>query len=379
MAEPMVPTAATIDGWADDLRGPVALTLRERLRPVEGDGAVIFPPTYAGKKNEEETSGYVIDDLPDGTKVAKIDSVGSQANRIEPLFKNPPFAELVPQIGIRLGNGKIISLFDVGHRLADAIVRASDPKGEVEAAFRALQHGDATKIAEMAPTSLVFGAWDSRNTQARLPRIVQSVIRASDVSVVHRSAQYKPPTDYAELGVINPKQKENAEKNQKSSLAKRGYVAVPPIHVLGGVLVRGEIVRTATVNLVVLRQLDGLNGTLLRRYILGLSLVAAVEPQDGYLRQGCLLTPDPDHRAPWELVSRAGNRTALNITPELALDYARSAAKAFGVDQKPRTMEFSLDIAAADVNRADNGSEVGEVDAEPKPTTKASNRPRKRP
>ena len=30
------------------------------------------------------------------------------------------------------------------------------------------------------------------------------------------------------------------------------------------------------------------------RYILGLALVAAVEPMDGFLRPGCLLRLDPD-------------------------------------------------------------------------------------
>ena len=84
-------THETINSWADDKNGPVALHLKQRLIPVEGEGAVIFPPTYAD-------IGYNIDTLSDGTKVAMIDSVGSQANRMEPIFKCKPYAELVPQI-----------------------------------------------------------------------------------------------------------------------------------------------------------------------------------------------------------------------------------------------------------------------------------------
>jgi hypothetical protein len=42
---------------------------------------VIFPPTYAD-------IGYNIDTLADGTRVATIDTVGSQANRLEPIFKS---------------------------------------------------------------------------------------------------------------------------------------------------------------------------------------------------------------------------------------------------------------------------------------------------
>ncbi len=356
MSEPMTPTATTMDGWSDDLRGPVALTLRQRLRPVEGEGAVIFPPTYA-----DLVDGYMIDALSDGTKVAQIDSVGAQANRIEPLFKAAPtgappnpLAALVPQVGIGLGgNRKPVSILDAGHRLGDAIVRASDLKDDAQAAFRAfLDDGDATAIAMLAPTSLVLGAWDSRDTQAKLPRIVQSVIRAWDVTVLHRSAQYNPATDYGALGVVEPEEKAKAEKDQKSPLAQRGYVHVPSVGAPGGIVARGEIVRTVTVNLVALRQLDGAKGPALRRYILGLALVAATEPQDGFLRQGCLLTPDPDHPARWELVARDGTRTLLALTAEGALDYATRAATAFGVGPD-RQATFSVDRAKEDLKADD--------------------------
>jgi CRISPR-associated protein Csb1 len=71
MTEPLGIAHATIDGWADDPKGPVALHLKQKLLPVEGEGGVIFPPTYAD-------IGYNIDTLSDGTKVATIDSVGKQ-------------------------------------------------------------------------------------------------------------------------------------------------------------------------------------------------------------------------------------------------------------------------------------------------------------
>jgi CRISPR-associated protein Csb1 len=77
-----------VNSWADDLRGPVALHLRQKLLPVEGEEGVIFPPTYAFK--DDRRTPYAIDDLSDGTKVAQIDSVGSQVNRMEPLFTKAP-------------------------------------------------------------------------------------------------------------------------------------------------------------------------------------------------------------------------------------------------------------------------------------------------
>src|SRR5436190_17838343 len=98
-------SAELLDTWATDPNGPVALHLKQALLPVEGEGGVIFPPTYAD-------IGYNIDTLSDGTKVATIDSVGSQANRMEPMFKSTgknekgeelnPLAALVPQIEIIL-------------------------------------------------------------------------------------------------------------------------------------------------------------------------------------------------------------------------------------------------------------------------------------
>lgn len=77
-------TADTINDWADNRDGPVALACKQKLLPVEGEGGVIFPPTYAD-------IGYNIDTLSDGTKVATIDSVGSQANRMEPIDRQSQF------------------------------------------------------------------------------------------------------------------------------------------------------------------------------------------------------------------------------------------------------------------------------------------------
>ena len=36
-----------LNNLADDPSGPVALHLKQKLLPVEGEGGVIFPPTYA--------------------------------------------------------------------------------------------------------------------------------------------------------------------------------------------------------------------------------------------------------------------------------------------------------------------------------------------
>lgn len=333
MTEKLILTPDLLNAWADDPAGPVALHLKQRLVPVEGEGGVVFPPTYAGA-TKDDGPRYNIDVLADGTKVATIDSVGSQANRMEPIFKRDPFAALVPQIEITFGNAPSVSLLDVGHRLGDASVRNSDLKAEVQRAFEEFRlGGDATAIGRLAPTSLVFGVWDSRGEGAKLPRIVQSVIRAWDAQELKRSAQYGPPVDYAALEVFSEEDKAKAEGNTKNPLAQRGFVHVPAGEAPGGIIARGGIFRDVTVNLIALRRLnDGReDGQALRRYILGLSLIAATEPQDGFLRQGCLLVPDIEAPARWALVGRLGDRQPVAIAPEILRAFATEAAKAFGI------------------------------------------------
>ncbi len=332
----------TVASWIDP-KGPVALVLKTELSPVEGSGAVFFPPTYADV-------GYNIDDLSDGTKVVTIDSVGSQANRMEPIFgTDPELQSLVPQVTIDLGEGRAVSLFEAGHRLGDAIVRSSSLKEIARKAFDAyLATGDATAIAKLAPTSLVFGVWDSRDTQAKLPRIVQAVIRAWDVNPLRRSAQYVPAIDYSKLNVFSEDEQKKSEGDAKSPLAKRGFVAVPATGAHGGVVARGPIVRDVTINLIAVRRLSAKeNADALRRYVLGLCLVAATEPLDGFLRQGCLLIPKPEQNG-WEQVARTGERTPVALTSAEARRLAGEWARAFGVGEG-RTAKFDGELAKRDL------------------------------
>src|SRR6185436_8713416 len=177
------------DRWLED-DGPVALVMREKLAPVEGSDGVIFPPTFAAIEGRRE-GGYNIDDVgarDAPRRIALIDTIGSQANRIEPLFKKPAFEELVPQVTIKAGE-HTVNLLDAGHRAADAVVRYSPLAAELTAAFAAWRKaGDAEKLAKIAPTSLLFGVWDSRDTQAKVPRLFISTIRAYDVKPLTRSA-----------------------------------------------------------------------------------------------------------------------------------------------------------------------------------------------
>ena len=348
-----------IDAWVDAPDGPVALHLRQALVPVEGPGGVIFPPTYA---YNDPNDHYSIDELSDGTKIATIDSVGSQANRMEPVFlparvgePENPRAALVPQIEITYGAGKSVSILEAGHRLGDAIIRSTELRDAGHDAFQEFEdRGDASALAKLGPTSLVFGVWDSRDTQVKLPRVVQSTIRAEDVNELRRSAQYKPPVDYTELDVFSEAERAKSEGKPASDLAQRGFVHVPAVNTHGGVIANGSIRRDVTVNLIALRRLDGADGQALRRYILGLALVAATAPLDGFLRAGCLLTLDPDHEALWECVARSGERQPVTLDEATALRYANTAADAFGVGDD-RRVKFNKDYAKADAKKKTKG------------------------
>jgi CRISPR-associated protein Csb1 len=175
------------------------------------------------------------------------------------------------------------------------------------------------------------------------------VIRAWDVEPLRRSAQYSPPLDYSKLDVFSDEEKQKAEGDTKSPLAQRGFVHVPAVDTHGGVLVRAGVFRDVTINLVALRQLDGKpNGVALRRYVLGLALIAATDPQDGFLRQGCLLTPDPGAPANWTLVERSGLRKQAKFAEGSVSAYAETAAKEFGVGPD-RQEPFSKEAAKADL------------------------------
>ena len=249
---------------------------------------------------------------------------------------------------LRMAAKSLFQSWRRGHRIGDAVIRSTELKGLAREALMAfLDRADAAPLAKLAPTSLVFGVWDSRDTLAKLPRIVQSVIRAEDVDVLTRSAQYNPALDYADLSVFSEADKEKQQGDPKSPLAKRGFVHVPAVKTHGGIIARGPIARSVTVNLIALRRLKGQNAKTLRRYILGLSLVAATIPMDGFLRAGCLLTPDPDEPGAWHSVARNGERSTVDLTEEVAFEYARRAAEQFGVGES-HSVTFDRTLAVAD-------------------------------
>jgi len=355
------------DTWlAED--GPAALVLREQLVPVSGPDGVIFPASFAPAEGTDREKpkfqgGYNIDTAPDNTNICIIDTVGSQANRIEPLFAQERYQGLVPQVVITAGT-KTINLLEAGHRAGDAAIRSTALQTEIHKAFRAVRGGDAEPLAKIAPTSLVFGVWDSRNTQAKLPRLIASTIRAYNVRPLTRAAQYIPAAEYEKEELLPPP---NELKLTNKSYGERGFGHVPSSGTHGGVIADGGIRREAVFSLGALRTYctagtDKAKTKALQRYILGLSLVALTAPIPSYLRQGCDLVPDVDKPRELVLVHGDGRREAVTLTHDNALAFARKAASEFGIGED-RAVNFDKDLAKKDV--------LGEGDTEKSKKAKA--------
>lgn len=355
-------------------RDYAAIVLREYLRPIGGYETPIFPPTFAMREKLQRTP-YNIDTLKDGTNVCLIDSVPSQANRLEPIFDEYETPRLVRKVTVTVTSGKkketqSRSLLQVGHRVADAVVRFSDKAEDIAKALRDHEAGDSVALAKDFPTSVVFGAWNSRDAGEKVKRIVQSTIRAFNVEPLTRASQYVPAFDYKALLDEKDAPVIDTKKFPDKKLSNHGLLAVPVVsmktkqkdpdlafRVPGGVLVQGDIRRDASINLVNLRALrsgdEKISHESLRRYILSLSLMALLYDQEFALRQECQLVLDNDrakerfadpkavfgkHRL--ALVRRDGTEESLPLDFEQAKDEAADAAKALGLDPKPLEIKF---------------------------------------
>jgi len=345
--------------------GPIALTLVRELEPAEGKHAWIFPPTFAGEDSatddeESGSGGYCIDTWeepaaeeglpPVRRNVCLINSVGSQANFIEPIFKKEKYKDLVPQREVKFKDGSVVSLLDAGHRAADASFRFSKELGkELWSAFNAIKtKRDYSDLIRLAPTSLIFGAWDSRGTGAKCPRIVRSVIRAYDVIKASRSAIYNPPIDYVDRDLLAGALDKG--KGKENPLSQEGFKHSPASGSHGGVRVTGKLQIEAALNLVVLRSLS--SDPKHRQYLLGLALVALTYEDAGAfnLREGCLLRPlATDCKWTAVHIDKIKDRP-LTITHPDALDYARlctTGASGFKVEQPDKAVEFDTATAEA--------------------------------
>jgi CRISPR-associated protein Csb1 len=339
--------------------GPVAITVKQSLSPVNDDDPVVFPPSYPmttrrgrmytmrdgdyrvsvelppdskGDKNDrssEQRPGYNIDRFQDGTNCCEIDSPQSQANRVEPKFKTR-YPRLVPQIVIKVGadggHQTLVNVLDAGHRAADAVVRMSSLASKFHAAFLDAKRGNYFTLATLAPTSLVFGVWDSRSTYVKIQRIFKAYIRASNVTERTRSAQFTPAADYVAAGAVD-------ERLDVENLSAEGMKHALATQTVGGVALTktSELTRFLNVNLAALRELRGGDETqtrALQYYVLALALIAATSEPDLNLREGCNLRIK-EAADTVTLVPRRGEPWAVTFDPTEVERFADWAAEEF--------------------------------------------------
>jgi len=165
-----------------------------RVTRLEAQGDKIFPPTYEGGEYAEEPRQVVIEGKASTVDTVLLDSVQSQANRMELALLRAYDGKRIkmPMLQVDFaGQGSDPILADVGritaleapHRVCDAIFRDSVyPSGE---AFRGAGAGAkingakaaaATPVFELCPTALLFGFWDSTGPQGGLGAKVQRAI-----------------------------------------------------------------------------------------------------------------------------------------------------------------------------------------------------------
>lgn len=384
-------TLTQYDHLLKDDADVAAIVLRERLRPVQGPRGVFFPPTFAaigqGKKSD-----YHIDrfgprsDDPEGAQTdgvianrCTVDSVPSQANRLEARLLRYSGTS-IPKVtitGSRVGQGSI-DLLEVGHRVGDAVVRYSKVKvtkdgkeeerdgfEQFEAALQAYVKGDAAPLARLAPTSLVFGHWDSRDsatkksTKSKARRLIRSEIVAHNVQRVTKRSQYWSSIDpevSEDLGQVLSEAKEAAQQNpeSKNPASQLGMTDVPAPESPGGVIAFGPIERIAIIALSGVRALasfknpdqsgattvDDDKTLALRRYLFALALASAADPGVWDLREGCILVRESKTDENKKVVADPSAFTAVLVKHS-------GQEESFAVPTKTEPSEFLNKAAAA--------------------------------
>ena len=165
-----------------------------RLLPVGGDGSYVAPPTYLDGKNN---AVHVFETRRIGGKDVQcvlLDSVQSQANRLEEALDEAPDINL-PGVYVDFTDdkdvrdlGKVSSL-KAPHRIFDAIIRDSTlddkdfPASSVGEQVNRATPQNATALLQHSPTTLVFGGWNSTGDKGGSGRKFQRCVVSEIIGV----------------------------------------------------------------------------------------------------------------------------------------------------------------------------------------------------
>lgn len=298
-------------------RDALALHYRQKLEPVDGRDVPIYPPTYPAPRDQSHRreTPYTVNEMRDGTLVATLDSIPSQANRMEGCFGGTgDLKRFVPTVGVQV-KGKVSLVTELGHRIADAAIRSTELDADIRDAFNSYDGGDPAPLARLSPTALIYGAWDSRGTRVKVPRLIRAEIIANDVDVFTRSAQFRGAFAKEELEL--DEHWDAPRRGSKSPAARAGFKSNPRVDQHGGVVVRGDIVQSVALHLGALSQIGRGQYDELPAYLLALALAALLSEDGGrnyLLRSGCWLAPEGAPEV--TLVTKRGERNPIHLDPD---------------------------------------------------------------
>lgn len=340
----------TLQALRDAVENHAAIRRIQRLTPAGGPGDKVFPPTYAGL---DDKPCYITEQRRiNGADVpcVLLDSVQSQANRLEEallkavrrgLFKLPYISvDFSGQKGanqIEIGDlGEVTSL-DAPHRVFDAIIRDSQLDGTKFTDtdyYRELvlaKPSMALPVFKWSPTSLIFGAWNSTGGAglgARFARCLVSEIVGVNAVTGHRGAVRIDPLGIrADVKIVGgPIDWRIARDDEKTNLnpSKINHSNILARYGIGGVTI-DYAVHTVVVSCTGLRRLKFADSAIRdeaagRALLASLALLAIVlQDSEGYsLRSRCDLVSD--RTAPFEVVRHDGSSEQFGLVLEQALD-----------------------------------------------------------
>ena len=333
----------------------VAIRCRSTLQPAAGEGTKVFPPTHAG--GAYATEQRRIPDAEDPVECVLLDSVQSQANRIEEALQDAVDRNLIemPLIVVDFGNEvadiQRVTSLQAPHRAADAILRDSllgdvpFRKSSIGQKITESSLANATALFEFCPHALVLGVWDSTGPKgglgAKFARaMVSEVVGINSLAGSKTSSRIDPLQIRAAAKVT--KNKDGSWKMAKDEKAKDAispseinHGNIPPDVSAGGVTI-SHAEHTAVLSLPQLRRLrfpidgefdpkrdDAARTVLAALALVGLTLAA----ERGFdLRSRCLLFPDESMS--FELLDTPGKPTAFSLHSDDAIKIFKQAVAA---------------------------------------------------
>ncbi|WP_417736099.1 type I-U CRISPR-associated RAMP protein Csb1/Cas7u [Rosistilla oblonga] len=343
------------------VRSGAALRCRTTIQPAGGPGDKVFPPTYLGAKYATEERLVTGDGEPKHVPCVLLDSVQSQANRMEEALQEAvdtgriklPVIE-VDFSGIELIDpvGKVTSL-QAPHRIADAILRDSLYEGkpfrtsEIGKQIDAVSNRNATPLLELCPTALVFGVWDSTGPKgglgAKFARaLVSEVVGYNAASGVKTGSRIDPLEIRASAQIFIEKDgswrlaKEKEKKTVSPSEKNHGNIP-PTIDSNAGGVTISHAEQSVVISMPAFRRLrfpvggqykpeyDNAAQTLLVSLSLLASTLASEAGMD--LRSRCILWPS--ETPTWELLTQPGTQPqTFELTSDKAIALYNDAMKA---------------------------------------------------